>query len=93
MYKSLFLVSDVDKGSIKGWKNLLYFSEEYVSYGEVVTLAGLLVQLDKQWFSISAIETSVELTSTIRSFSDSIRNFSVKNFLKLKRPTTRPASL
>ena len=45
--KCLLLVSDVDKSSVQGRKNLLDFSEEYVSYGEVVTLAGLLVQLDQ----------------------------------------------
>ena len=45
--KCLFLVSDVDNGSIQGRKNLLHFSEIYISYGKAVTLAGLLVQLDQ----------------------------------------------
>ena len=45
--KCLLLVSDVDEGSVQGRKQLLYLSEIYISYREAVTLAGLLVQLDK----------------------------------------------
>ena len=33
--------------SVKGWKNLLYLSEIYISYRKAVPLAGLLVKLDE----------------------------------------------
>ena len=47
MDKCLLLVSDVDKSSVQGRKNLLDFSEMYISYRKAVTLAGLFVQLDE----------------------------------------------
>ena len=45
--KCFLLVSDINKSSIQGRKNLLHLSEIYITYRKAVTLAGLLVELDQ----------------------------------------------
>ena len=47
MYKSLLFITDVNKGSIQGGKNLLYLAEVYIPDRKRVPVAGLLVQFDE----------------------------------------------
>ena len=45
MDECLLFVSDVHKGSVKGWHHFFYFAEKNISDSETVPFAGLLVQL------------------------------------------------
>ena len=47
MYESLFLVPDIDKGSIERGKDLLDLSQIDIAYRKTVPFAGLLVQFDQ----------------------------------------------
>ena len=47
MDESLFLVSDVHKGSVQGRQQLFHFSEVYITHRKIVALARLLVELDQ----------------------------------------------